>query len=182
MKKYIFLFFIPMATPAYTNPLFAPNTQNAIGLYIAQSTGHGDLGHLVFPWDWDFNPMTILIAQYSQPIKLFRLPGRININILQNFAYNSEDGKSFGAFGISWDIVPIQWHGWYVGIGIGPYLRDSGDECVESRLVFGERVFVGKNISDKIRAEIFTQHFSNGDFTDINRGFNFMGVAMNYSF
>ena len=182
MKFYPTILMTVLSFSAYANPMFADNTQNNIGIYIAQSTGHGDLGHLIFPWDWKINPMTIIIAQYSQPINIFRLPGRINIGLMQNFAYNTDKGKSFGAIGISWDVSLINWNGWYFGIGIGPYLRDSGDNYVESRLVFGERFFIGKNINKNIHAELFTQHFSNGDFTEINRGFNFLGLAINYSF
>lgn len=167
---------------ANANPMFAPNTRNSIGIYAAQSTGHGDLGHLVWPWDWEFNPMTVAMIQYSQPIQFLRLPGRVNVHALQNFAYRHNDGTSFGAVGISWDVVFASICGWYVGAGLGPYMRDSGDKYVESRLVFGERVFIGKNISDHVRAEIFTLHFSNGDFTEMNRGFNFLGVGVNYSF
>ncbi len=182
MKKiyFLILFFIPNIT--YANPMFAEHKQNSIGFYIAQSTGHGDLGHLVFPWDWEINPATFVMLQYSQPTEIFRLPARINFNLMQNFAYRHDDGKSFGAIGVSWDIVLIKWCNWYFGIGAGPYMRDSGDEYVESRLVFGERVFIGTSISTNARAEIFTQHFSNGDFTEINRGFNFVGMAINYSF
>ncbi len=149
---------------------------------MAQSTGHGDLGHLALPWEWKINPMTLIMMQYSQPIQIFRLPSRINFNLVQNFAYGANDGNSFGAIGISWDIVLAQICGWYFGIGAGPYMRDSGDEYVASRLVFGERVFIGKNLSNRIRAELFTQHFSNGDFTKTNHGFNFLGMAINYSF
>ena len=70
----------------------------------------------------------------------------------------------------------------YIGAGIGPYMRDSHDRYVESRLVFGERVFIGKNIGNDWHIEFFTQHFSNGDFTEINRGFNFTGLSVSYSF
>ncbi|MBE6457098.1 MAG: acyloxyacyl hydrolase [Alphaproteobacteria bacterium] len=174
------LILIPCATIA--NPMFENGTRNSIGVYIGQSTGHGDLGHLVWPWDWEFNPMTIAMVQYSQPINFLRLPGRINVHLLQNFAYRHNDGASFGAIGISWDLALASICGWYFGVGIGPYMRDSGDKYVESRLVFGERVFIGKNIGERIRAEFFTQHFSNGDFTNLNRGFNFLGLGINYSF
>ena len=171
---------LPFATNA--NPLFTTGTRNSIGIYVGQSTGHGDLGHLGLPWEWDFGPMTIAMLQYSQPIQFLRLPGRVNIHLLQNMAYQHNDGASFGAVGVSWDIILASICGWYFGAGIGPYMRDSGDKYVESRLVFGERLFVGKNITHHMRAEIFTQHFSNGDFTNINRGFNFLGVGVNYSF
>ena len=182
MKKFLILCACMLATRANANPMFANNTQNSFGIWIAQGTGQGDLGHLILPWDWNINPMTLAMLQYSQPIKLLRLPARVNISLLQNIAYHSADGTSFGAMGVSWDVVLASWCGWYVGAGIGPYMRDSGDKYVESRLVFGEKVFVGKNLTDKLHAEIFTLHFSNGDFTELNRGFNFLGMGINYSF
>ena len=182
MKKIYFCFAVMLSTNVHANPMFAENTQNSIGLLVAQSTGHGDLGHLLWPWDWDLTPSTLAMFQYSQPIEILRLPARVNIHALQNTAYNSEQGTSFGAIGIAWDIVLFSKCGWYAGLGIGPYMRDSGDRYVESRLVFGERVFIGKNITDKPRAELFTIHFSNGDFTELNRGFNFLGMGVNYSF
>ena len=86
------------------------------------------------------------------------------------------------AVGISWDVAVINWNGFYLGVGIGPYMRDSRDRYVESRLVFGEKFFIGKNLTDRWRAEFFTLHFSNADFTEINRGFNYTGLAINYSF
>lgn len=184
MKKLfcVLMILIPTTIMANANPMFADNTRNSIGIYVAQSTGQGDLGHLVFPWEWEFNPMTLVMAQYSQPINILRLPGRINIHALQNLAYGAADGASFGAVGISWDVLIAAWRGFYFGIGIGPYMRDSGDKYVDSRLVFGEKVFVGKNVTEKIRAELFSLHFSNGDFTNPNHGFNFVGMGINYSF
>ena len=47
---------------------------------------------------------------------------------------------------------------------------------------FGEKVFVGKNIGDRWRAELFTLHFSNGDFTELNSGFNYLGLGVHYNF
>ncbi len=178
----ICILLVPTISHAQHNPMFAIHTRNSIGIYAAQSTGHGDLGHLVAPWEWNFSPMTLVMFQYSQPITFLRLPSRINIHALQNFSYHGARGTSFGAIGISLDVLFAAWRGFYFGIGIGPYMRDSGDKYVDSRLVFGERVFIGKNITPRIRGEIFTLHFSNGDFTDPNHGFNFAGLGINVSF
>lgn len=183
VKQYVFLFFaITICTSASANPMFGDNHDNAISLYVAQSTGPGSLFKLINPFMWDVMPQTMLMVQYSQPMTLFRMPARQNFNIVQNIAYNSGHGLSFLGVGISWDIAPITWCGFYIGGGIGPYMRDSHDRYVSSRLVFGEKFFIGKNISDALRAEFFTLHFSNGDFTETNRGFNFIGIAVNYSF
>lgn len=37
-------------------------------------------------------------------------------------------------------------------------------------------------LNNRFRTELFTQHFSNGDFTKTNCGFNCLGLAINYSF
>lgn len=182
MKKITWLFVLLVSGTVNANPMFAPDTRNSVGIYVAQSTGHGDLAHLVVPSEWDVGPMTMVGVQYSQPVTFFRLPSRINLNLVQNFSYKSASGASFAAVGVSIDVALWSWCGWYAGLGVGPYMRDSGDRWVESRLVFGERAFVGKNITNTINAEIFTQHFSNGDFTDVNHGFNFVGLALNVSF
>lgn len=164
------------------NPMFAENKNNSIALYVGQGTGAGTLFKLVDPFLWDFESMTALMVQYSQPIEFFRLPARMNFNVVQNFGYEGTQGLSFTGIGISWDVALINWRGFYAGIGAGPYMRDSKDRYVESRLVFGEKFFIGKNISDNWRMELFTLHFSNGDFTPVNRGFNFAGLAVSYSF
>ncbi len=182
MKKSLIICVFCIPVQLFANPMFGPNTRNTFGIHIGQSTSHGDLGHLIFPWDWHISPMTIFILQYSQPTSVFRLPSRLNLSLLQNLAYHSNDGASFGAIGISLDTVWLSWCDWYIGIGLGPYMRDSGDRYVESRLVFGEKIFIGTRITDRINAELFTLHFSNGDFTRPNHGFNFIGLSVNYSF
>ena len=167
---------------ANANVMFGDDTRNSIGIYAAQGTGPGTLFKLIQPGLWDISPMTLAMMQYSQPMEIMRLDARMNISFVQNFGYESSKGLSFFATGVSWDIALLQWCGWYFGGGIGPYMRDSHDRYVSSRLVFGEKVFIGKNIGENIRAELFTLHFSNGDFTETNRGFNYVGVGVNYSF
>lgn len=185
MKKYITIILAIITLPALgadNNPMFGKNADNAIALYVSQGTGPGSLFKLVDPFLWEFEPMTNLMVQYSQPASIFRLPSRINLAFVQNFGYRHDRGLSFMAVGVSWDVALVQWRGFYIGAGLGPYMRDSRDHYVQSRLVFGERFFIGKNIGDAWRIEFFTQHFSNGDFTETNRGFNFTGLAVNYSF
>ena len=188
MKKLFFAFLV--STLAFTaradskNILFETDTDNAISIYVAQGTGPGSLLKLIYPGKWDFSPMTLLMVEYSQPMTIFRMPARMNVGLVQNMAYHSNGGRglSFFAGGISWDITLLWWRGFYLGAGVGPYMRDSYDEYVSSRLVFGERFFIGKNIADNFHMELFTMHFSNGDFTPVNRGFNYAGLMARYSF
>jgi hypothetical protein len=184
MKKTIaaFLMIFNMAAAAAGNPMFGASHDNSVSIYIAQGTGAGTLFKLVQPGLWNFEPMTLFMAQYSQPITIFRLPARQNLHFVQNVGYKSDKGLSFVAAGISLDAALINWRGFYAGIGLGPYMRDVHDRRVSSRLVFGEKFFIGKNLGDQWRAELFTLHFSNGNFTPINYGYNYAGLAVSRSF
>ena len=178
----ILMILVASNATAKQNVMFANDTENSVTIYVGQSTGKGTLFKLVDPFLWDIHPQTMIMAQYSQPIEIFRLPSRINFNIIQNIGYESSKRLSFIGGGISWDTALLNWRGFYTGFGVGPYYRDTIDRWVASRLVFGEKFFIGKNISDKWRGEFFTLHFSNGDFTKPNHGFNFFGLGLNYSF
>lgn len=184
MKKIITCLLLSMLilpTFAENNVMFG-NKINSMTIYGAQSTGSGTLLKLIQPGLWDFNSQTFVMAQYSQPIKFFRLDSRLNLNVGQNFAYNSSRGLSFFGIGISIDTALLQYDDWYMGIGIGPFMRDNMDYWVESRLVFEEKFFIGKNINENWNIELFTVHFSNGNFTNKNEGFNFAGIGFGYKF
>ena len=182
-KILAFLLFLPFVYPAMaqTNIMFGDKI-NSISLYAAQGVGSGSLLKLIQPGIWDFNPQTFFMVQYAQPIQFFRLDSRLNLNVVQNFAYKSSSGLDFPGIGISVDTALLKYDGWYMGLGIGPYMRESMDRWVESRLVFGEKVFIGKNINDNWHIELFTIHFSNGNFTPKNEGFNFAGLSVGYKF
>ena len=164
-----------------TNVMFG-DKMNSVTLYAAQSTGSGTLFKLINPTIWDFYPQTLVLFQYSQPMQFFRLDSRLNFNLTQNFAYNNDKGLSFFAASVSIDTALLQYHNWYLGIGIGPYMRDSRDRWVESRLVFGEKFFIGKSLNENWNFELYTIHFSNGNFTNANEGFNFVGFGVGYKF
>lgn len=184
MKKIItILCFLYLISPAWadSNIMFGEK-QNSSAFYIAQSTGSGTLFKLINPGIWDFHPQTLFLAQYSQPTTFFRLDSRLNFNLVGNTGYNSSKNLGFVGIGISLDTALFQYHDWYTGIGIGPYMRDKPDRWVESRLVFGEKFFIGKNIDENWYMEFFTIHFSNGNFTNVNKGFNFAGFSIGRKF
>ena len=184
MKK----IFLPLLGLIAMNSAFADSNvmfgdkENSLTLYASQSVGSGTLLKLVQPGLWDFYPQNFVIVQYAQPITFFRLDSRLNLNIGQNLAYRNSRGLSFIGIGISVDTAILQYDGWYMGIGIGPFMRNKRDFWVESRLVFEEKFFIGKNISDRWYMEFFTVHFSNGNFTKKNEGFNFAGFSIGYKF
>lgn len=185
MKKYFLMFCMlnALSVPALAdNNVMFGDKINSMTFYLAQSVDSGTLFKLIQPGLWDFAPQTFAMLQYSQPITFFRLDSRLNLNVAQNFGYKSSSGLSFFAMGISVDTALLQYDGWYFGLGIGPYMRDNRDRWVESRLVFGEKVFIGKNINENWHAELFTIHFSNGNFTPANEGFNFAGLSVGYKF
>ena len=185
MKRFLVTVFLVScynAAIAQDNVFFDDGDENSLSIYVAQSTGSGSLLHLFYPGDWEIVPMTAVMVEYAQPMKIFRLPARMNLNLIQNTAYNSARGLSFFGGGVSWDVAPISWHGIYAGIGFGPYYRNNYDRWVSSRLVFGEKFFIGTRISDHMRMEFFTLHFSNGDFTETNLGFNYVGLSFTYGF
>ena len=184
MKKYLLpllCLFVANSAIADSNVMFGDKI-NSVSMYATQSVGSGSLLKLVQPGLWDFYPQNFVMFQYSQPIQFFRLDSRLNLNVGQNFAYRNSKGLSFMGIGISVDTAILQYHGWYMGIGIGPFMRHKRDRWVESRLVFKEKFFIGKNISDSWYVELSTIHFSNGNFTPRNEGFNFAGIAVGYKF
>lgn len=184
MQKYISilaLMTLTMPTLADSNIFFGDKI-NSITLYATQSTGSGSLLKMIQPGIWDISPQTFVMAQYSQPMKFFRLDSRLNFNVGQNIAYESSHGLNFFGVGISIDSALLQYDDWYMGIGIGPFMRDNMDRWVESRLVFEEKFFIGKNFADNWAVEIATIHFSNGNFTKKNEGFNFVGMSIGYKF
>ena len=185
MKKICVSFltlFLFCSAVAENNVLFDDGDNNSLSIYVAQSTGSGSLLHLFYPGDWEIVPMTAVMVEYAQPMTIFRFPARMNLNLIQNTAYNSARGLSFFGGGISWDVAPISWRGFYMGVGFGPYYRNNYDRWVSSRLVFGEKFFIGARIAERTRIEFVTLHFSNGDFTETNLGFNFAGLSVGYSF
>ena len=162
MKKIFigfFILFVIGAARAETNVFFDDGDENAVSVYAAWGTGSGSLLHLVYPGKWEIVPMTSVMLQYSQPMTIFRMPARMNLNLIQNISYGSAHGLSFFGGGISWDVAPLHWARYYIGIGIGPYYRNNYDRWVSSRLVFGEKFFIGARIAERTRVELFTIHF-----------------------
>ncbi len=100
---FILSFILIPGVAAAANPMFGPDRENAITIYAAQGTGGGSLIKLIDAVQWDISPMSLVMAQYSQPMRLFRLPARMNLNVVQNTAYHSNHGLSFFGVGISWD-------------------------------------------------------------------------------
>lgn len=120
----------------------------------------------------------LVMLQYSQPTTLFRLSARQNMHA--GYVISSSDAWSF--VGASLDAALIHFGDFYFGAGIGGFIRTEQTPRLGSRFTFGERAFAGYKITPRIAAEIYVQHFSNGDLTKENAGYNFVGLSANMNF
>lgn len=121
---------------------------------------------------------------YAQPNRIFRLPGRINIEI--GF-YSPPPNKShyFAIIGISQDlalpIYPSIYGNLFLGVGIGIYLKSRIDDRIGSAVTFGERFFIGYMIKN-FDIEIYYKHYSNGTLEKPNGGYDLWGISFGYCF
>lgn len=121
---------------------------------------------------------------YSQPNRIFRLPGRINFELggVSNLA---DSPYNFLIAGISEDmLLPLlvsSVGSMFAGVGIGIYIRNTADDRIGSNFTFGERVFLGYSYQG-LSIEIFIKHYSNGTLEKPNGGHNFAGLMLGYSF
>jgi len=156
------------ATADSQNPIFGESL-NQVGIYGGMRIGSDNTSE-------HYNGFAML--QYSQPARLFRLDGRLNVQA----GYVNSKTYPWFVGGVSLDLIPFAWRGFWTGIGFGGFIRNEPSQRVDSRFTFGERVFIGRHISDRISMELFYQHFSNGDLTQRNLGYDFVGISANLNF
>ena len=172
MKKLIVIF---MAALAYSVPAQADSNNVLFGEYKNQIGLYGGCG----VGDMDMESSAgLLMLHYSQPTKIFRLDARQSLHI--GHVFSESDQWSFG--GLSFDAVLVSWNKFYIGAGIGAYIRNNMTPRLDSRFTFGEKAFIGYQITEKLGTELFIQHYSNGDLTGQNLGYNFLGLSFNMNF
>jgi hypothetical protein len=113
-----------------------------------------------------------LALHYAQPTEVFRLPARIAI---EGAALVGE-GVKWNMAGIFWDMAPIKYNRFYLGVGIGGYIRSKITPRLDTKFTFGEKVFAGYRIMDDFSLELFARHISNGTISERNLGYNFFGI------
>lgn len=161
------------------NPAFNKNL-NALRVEIGSSVrGNGFENH--------HNAQII----YSQPNHIFRIHGRINLELGGFLGFGNVAGVDLSSMnlaflGISEEaLLPIfmsqKYGNIYAGVGLGAYIKSKGEVRVISNFTFGERVFVGY-LWKKFSSEIFIKHFSNGTLSKPNAGHNFFGLCFGYVF
>ncbi|MCL2338948.1 MAG: acyloxyacyl hydrolase [Proteobacteria bacterium] len=170
------------APRASDNPMFGPY-RNQISLYV----GWGSDSSRLYP---DFNymvPFGIVQLQYSQPIAFLRLPSRVNITGGYTFGWGKSGGENWRDYShlvasLSWDAAFLNWRGFYLGAGLGIAMKSGMDARQDSRVMFTPRAFLGYRIADRWGAELFFQHYSDGNLTPVNAAYNFVGIGTTYSF
>ncbi|MDR1494723.1 MAG: acyloxyacyl hydrolase [Rickettsiales bacterium] len=158
------------------NPIFG-EAQNQISLHLGQGLGSGGAPFSIFKFDKKPNGFYLFSVQYSQPDTNFRLAGRRNLEFMILKGFGAEYKYSQSMFGASWDILLLWGERMYLGVSLGAYIKSKIDEWIDSRFTFGERMFVGCRFQ-RLNLEIFVRHFSNGDLTTINHGYDFVGTAL----
>ena len=185
MKKIITAFILSsvLATAnAETNPFFN-GYDNQLAFYFGYGVNSGFL--LPPPTQWV--PFTMLQVQYSQPTTFFRLPARQSLNIIQTLGHGERYGWHWDKYTIpiamlSQDVILAHGNHWYYYTGLGVGFQAQQNERIGSKLLFGFKIGGGYKISDCVGAELFMQHYSNGNTADENNSYAFYGLGLTYSF
>ena len=135
---------------------------------------------------------------YSQPSTFFRIPAKMNMEVIYLAGKDASDDKKvgddlyprdlklsdydMGMIGISQDIQLFNLNGFYSSLGLGGYLKSESTDRISSKFTFGEKVTVGYQFNSTVNLELYARHFSNGTLTDKNAGQNFYGLSLGYSF
>ncbi|MDR3011725.1 MAG: hypothetical protein LBU70_00725 [Chitinispirillales bacterium] len=164
----------PIAASAaqISNPTFNVK-QNQISLAFGQSVQN------------NFEKFSIITFCYSQPNEFFRLPGRRNIELI---TMRGGRGSSYQPntqsliFGLSQDAMsPAVWR-MYLGINFGIYVESPISDRINSRVTFGERIFIGVNVTDNIVFELYNRHLPSGSLVYENSRQGFAGLSAMWNF
>ena len=185
MKKLLvllFLLFNVSGVYAEQNP-FVGDYKNQIALNLGQGIDSGFL----LPPPFRPVPFTILHLQYSQPTTFFKLPARQSLNIAQTIGFGRKYGWNWNKYSIpmffvSEDIALFQTKKFYFSGGLGVGMQAQQNERLGAKLLFQFKLIAGYKITDKLGAELFMQHFSNGNTARENYSYAFYGLGMTYNF
>jgi hypothetical protein len=150
--------------------------RNQLSIYVGQEFS------AIYGKSLKTEPLCSVNFVYSQPNTFFRVPGRQNFEILGFFAYDYEYKKyNRLTAGLSQDIIIPVYKCVFFGLGTGIFISQRTTEKVSSRFIFGQKAFVGIKFDDEI-VELVVRHFSNGDLTPQNSGYNFIGIVLAHNF
>lgn len=188
MKKIsLVLVFLAAPTMAYANNAYNPffgETQNQIAVNIGQGVNSGFL----VPPPSQFVPFYMLPnIQYSQPTTFFTMPARQSLNFGETVGMGHAYGWDWGDFSIpmlwaSGDVALLYGTDWYIGPGVGVGFQAHENDRLGAKLVFQFKIAGGYRFTDTWGAEVFVQHFSNGNTADENSSYAFYGLGVTYNF
>ena len=183
-EKYVCLCLsIYLSMPTLANrSIFLNSYSNQITFNVGQVVD--SLG--LVAWPRNFAPYTMLHFQYSQPTEFFRLPARKSLNLIQNIGYGNNQWNwkdySIQIITLSEDFILYNTNKFYFGNGVAVGFQRVENERIGTKLLFGFKLLSGYKISDKFNAELFMQHFSNGETSLNNWSYNFWGLGVSYNF
>ena len=186
MKKFIYAFLsVFLVAPTYaseSNPFFDGYTQQ-----VSLNLGYGVNSGFLLPPPTQWVPFVMMQIQYSQPATFFGLPARKSLNIIQTLGHGKKYGWHWDKYTIpiamiSGDVIPFHGDKWYSFIGMGAGFQAQQNERIGSKLLFGFKLGAGYKLSPCTAAEIFMQHFSNGNTAPENNSYAFYGLGLTYSF
>ena len=165
------------------NPYFGDGHEHQLALNF----GYGVNSGIIVPPPTQFVPFIMMHAQYSQPTTFFKLPARQSLNVHQTLGFGKKYGWNWEKFTIpiamlSGDVAILHGKNWYFGPGIGVGMQAQQNDRIGSKLVFTLKITGGYRITDHIGAELFVQHFSNGNTAEENHSYAFYGTGLTYSF
>ena len=167
MKKFIYAFLsVFLITPTYaseSNPFFDGYTQQ-----VSLNLGYGVNSGFLLPPPTQWVPFLMMQIQYSQPATFFGLPARKSLNIIQTLGHGKKYGWHWDKYTIpiamlSQDVILAAGCDWYFYTGLAVGMQAQQNERIGSKLLFGFKLGAGYKLSDRVSAELFVQHFSNGN-------------------
>ena len=184
-KLLVFLLFAAFAgandARAY-NP-FMGDYENQVAVYLGQGVNNG----FIIPPPFQLVPFYMLQFQYSQPTTFFRIPARQSINFGETIGVGKKYGWDWRAYTIpmiflSEDIALLYGRNWYLSVGAGGGLQAQQNERIGSKWLFQAKLALAYRFTECAGAEIYIQHFSNGNTAEENNSYGFYGVGFVYNF
>lgn len=117
------------------------------------------------------------MLSYSQPSTFFKVRSRKSLEIIGLIGLSEYEQIIAG--GMQEIFIGKKWL--YITLGLGAYIKTKRTNRIASAFTFGQKFAIGTSIK-KINIEICYRHFSNGSIEKPNRGHDFIGANLYYSF
>ncbi|MDR2685782.1 MAG: acyloxyacyl hydrolase [Rickettsiales bacterium] len=152
--------------------------------------------------DWYARDIRVFYLSYAQPNIFFRLPGQRNLQMVYISGrtkyspeyrpgrlhsvqmVNGETSRDVSQFawGLTQDVVFLSGWGFYMGAGIGPFVKEYKNDYIGTKFIMGERFFAGYRLNNSFNLELVAHHFSNGHLSAMNKGLDGFGLGIAWNF